>query len=159
MIPTRLNQSYNNGTVMGFNSRTGSILVFANSTVYVPVYSHDSFDVVRSDSLKNFPKGYQWPTIHDFYSVGTRLSKGQLSFNLSFFTLIDRLNLPRSSSYEYFLTCNFEQYDHDNIYGYFMCMFYLVDRQTALIRSVSYRFNDGHLLPVYYITGSNCDTN
>ena len=67
MILTRLNQQFNQGTVVGFSKTTGAVVVFANTIGYVEKFNSSSFERMQQESLAAYPTGYRWPTRDDFY--------------------------------------------------------------------------------------------
>ena len=69
MIPTRFNQQYKGGTVVGFNSSAGSVIIFSNNCVNTPSATLLSFDQAQKDTLRDYPKGYKWPSVQTFNCV------------------------------------------------------------------------------------------
>lgn len=69
MIPTRIGSQYNDGTVVGFNSATGSVVVFANTKTRVSEFFLKDFDNVQANTLQDYPNGYRWPAGGDFNCV------------------------------------------------------------------------------------------
>ena len=160
MIPTRLGAKYNGGTVVGFNSRTGSILVLANSAVFVNRCFPGDFLQVSADSLKSFPEGYQWPTVHDFYSLGfnddwtLETPKCKYVFNV-----VGQLAILPNASSQVFLTSSTDAESFNECLQY---RYQVVKTSNTLYARLSLygaAYSDGYLIPVYYINGDNCDSN
>ena len=63
MIPTRLNQRFNSGTVAGFKKETGEIIIVADRAVYVDDYYLSEFEQIQSETLQQYPAGYKWPSV------------------------------------------------------------------------------------------------
>ena len=161
MIPTRLGAKYKEGTVVGFNSRTGSILVFANSFVVVDYFRHRQFTSVQEESLKSFPEGYKWPTEHDFYSLGVtnELTPSPL-FNYAR-KLIRHLIEFRTRIWFrnfYLVSCS-TRLGSENTVLYFQCKVVWEPTETVGCDFFMAVYNNGNLIPVYYINGANCDSN
>ena len=69
MTPTRFNQQYNGGTVVGFNSSTGSVIIFSNKFVNNPSVTLLRTELAQLDTLRNYPEGYKWPSLQTFNCV------------------------------------------------------------------------------------------
>ena len=69
MTPTRFNQQYKGGTVVGFDSSTGSVIIFSNSYVNTPSATLLSFEQAQKATLRDYPKGYKWPSVQTFNCV------------------------------------------------------------------------------------------
>ena len=67
--PTRFNQQYNGGTVVGFNSSTGSVIIFSNKCVNNPSVTLLSTELAQLDTLRNYPEGYKRLTVQTFNCV------------------------------------------------------------------------------------------
>ena len=156
MIPTRLGAKYKEGTVVGFNSRTGSILVFADSSVFVPTYDQSDFLQVSAESLKSFPEGYKWPTAHDFYSLGfnddwtSETSECKYVFNV-----VGQLAILPNDSAQFFLTSSTDTGAFNECLQY---RYQFVKTSNTLYARLSLygaAYSDGYLIPVYYINGNN----
>lgn len=66
MIPTRLNQTYYYGTVVGFNKHNGSIIVFSNTKTTTGIFCVTKIERVQEQTLAEYPPGYKWPTSQVF---------------------------------------------------------------------------------------------
>ena len=69
LIPTRFNQQYKGGTVVGFDSSTGSVIIFSNNCVNDLSATLLSFEQAQLDTLRDYPKGYKWPSVQTFNCV------------------------------------------------------------------------------------------
>ena len=150
MIPTRLGVKYKEGTVVGFNSRTGSILVFADSSVFVPTYDQSDFLQVSADSLKSFPEGYKWPTAHDFYSLGFNEDWNSPPF-------VNRHNVDKNDGLR--LVTRSIKSNSSFISLQFYCHMVNFHKKFGRVGVYNRNVNCGVLNPVYYINGANCDSN
>lgn len=65
MIPTRLQQRFNNGIVVGFNSTTGSVIVVNDYYASITGLTVKNMNQQIQDSLAQFEPGYTWPSIQD----------------------------------------------------------------------------------------------
>ena len=160
MIPTRLGAKYKEGTVVGFNSRTGSILVFANSVVVVDHFYHCQFTSVQEESLKSFPEGYKWPTEHDFYSLGVSNElKPSPLFNYTRKLIRPLINFRTKTWFRYFylVSCS-TRLNSENTMLYFQCGVAWEPTETVGCDFFRSSYNNGNLIPVYYINGANCDS-
>ena len=161
MIPTRLGAKYNRGTVVGFNSRTGSILVFANSFVVVDHFYHCQFTSVQEESLKSFPEGYKWPTVHDFYSLGVtnELTPSPL-FDYTRKLIRSLIEFRSDTQFQHFylVSCS-TRLGSENTMLYFQCGVAWEPTETVGCDFFSSLHNNGNLIPVFYINGADCDSN
>ena len=160
MIPTRLGTKFKDGVVAGFNRNTGSVLVFANSLTHVPRFKHQDFETVKTTSLEEFPPGYTWPTQHDFESLSVT---SPLSLSTTFVYILPAiLNFNYRypvDRYLYLLTCSHSIIRNE--VRYCLCSIDLPHIEHNIY--VNYGFynhncNGGHLIPVLYINGVNCNT-
>ena len=161
MIPTRLNQQFNRGTVVGFDLRTGSVLVMANSAVSVPSYPDHLFESIQRLTLENYPRGYKWPTQLDFRSlISPSDSEWVPVMSGHFRQHLFRLNFvttPRSSYYiNYLVTSSTKVNSETGIIRYWIVGIKSSDDLYAQMDN--YFINSGMLIPVLYINGENCDT-
>ena len=72
MIPTRLNQRFNRGTVAGFKKETGEIILVADRAVCVDDYSFSEFGQIQLDTLQQYPAGYKWPSVAEIKKLDRR---------------------------------------------------------------------------------------
>lgn len=72
MIPTRLNQRFNCGTVAGFKKETGEIILVADRAVYVDDYYSSEFEQIQSETLQQYPAGYKWPSVAEIKTLDRR---------------------------------------------------------------------------------------
>ena len=156
MIPTRLGVKYKEGTVVGFNSRTGSILVLANSAVFVNPCVPSDFLQVSAESLKSFPEGYKWPTAHDFYSLGfnddwtLETPKCKYVFNV-----VGQLAILPNDCAQFFLTSSTDTGAFNECLQYRYQFVKTSNTLYARLRLYRTAYSDGYLIPVYYINGNN----
>lgn len=167
MIPTRLNQQFNSGTVTGFNRKTGSVIVFSN-TVTNKVHSLGPYDHINTEysTLKMYPAGYQWPKLSDFdhLTINHEVSYfgDPISLNAEHFLqqVIPQMLDPKVRVPYCLLTATYNgvnEYDEPEIFTD------IVLRQDYFNRWVIQKFSHssgrhyGNLLPVITINGSNAD--
>ena len=68
MIPTRLRQQYNNGTVIGFCKDTGTVIIASNHYRYVGKTSKVEVNQLSSEQKRC---GYSWPSVQDLHMILT----------------------------------------------------------------------------------------
>lgn len=161
MIPTRLNQHYNSGTVVGFNSSTGSVLVMANSTVSVPRYPGYHFTAIQQSTLANYPSGYKWPSLLDFCSLRcNRTLNSHSVLNDNYFReKLNRLSSQDNVLDRYLVTSDVKE-SALCCGRYYYNLVEVFERNCySRIAHVACSHNNGWLIPVLYINGENCDTN
>lgn len=154
MIPTRLNQQFNQGTVVGFSKTTGAVVVFANTIGYVDKFNSLSFERMQQESLAAYPTGYQWPTSDDFYHSMCRIvSCGLYEMDpLVKQNLIHHLCICRDKDY-YLVTR--ECIDDTK----FLQVYITFRGRTAFVSSGLYStLTMGNLIPVMRINGHNCES-
>lgn len=154
MIPTRLNQQFNQGTVVGFSKTTGAVVVFANTIGYVDKFNSSSFERMQQESLAAYPTGYQWPTSDDFYhSMCRRIGRRLYEMDpLVKQNLIHRLCICSDKDY-YLVT-------RECINNTKFVQVYMKFRGcTSLVSSGLYsKLTMGNLIPVMRINGHNCES-
>ena len=157
MIPTRLGTKFKDGVVAGFNRKTGSVLVFANSLTHVSRFKQQDFELVKTTSLEKFPTGYTWPTHHDFESLSVTIP---LSLSTTFVYILPAIlnyHYP-VDRYLYLLTCSHATIRND--VRYCLCSIDLLHIEHDIYVNYgfyNYKCNSGHLIPVFYINGVNCN--
>lgn len=156
MIPTRLGSQYNSGTVVGFSSSTGSLIVMANTATSVQSFDYIQFQSVKQATLKNYPSGYVWPSLIDFQSLGVDL-KEMSPVNTYVLAIIKKCKILDSMDRCFLLT----DYVSSSRGKFFhsICQIFSVDVSGAHVGTYGFGWNYGHLLPVFHINGENCDTN
>lgn len=155
MIPTRLNQQFNQGTVVGFSKTTGAVVVFANTIGYVDKFNSLSFERMQQESLAAYPTGYRWPTRDDFYhSMCRRLDRRLYEMDhLVKQNLIHHLCICRDKDY-YLVT---REWFNDTK---FLSQVFITFRgRTTFVSSGVYStLTMGNLIPVMRINGHNCES-
>lgn len=156
MIPTRLGAHYNSGTVVGFNSYTGSLIVMANTATSVRSFDYIQIQSVKQSTLKNYPSGYVWPSLIDFQSLGVELTDPISPVNTYVLAIVKKCKILDSMGQCFLLT----DYVSSSTGKFFhsICQICSV-KVSASIGTYAFGWNYGHLLPVFHINGENCDTN
>ena len=162
VIPTRLGVSYKTGTVVGFNPNTGSVLVFANRFVDIHNFEHHEFPTVRDESLKHYPDGFQWPSKSDFQHLGIPFHPPLIRVGLYIEKVLNRARLTSlQPQWPCYLVSRTSVRVSSNEHNYVLCrIVYFVEnnfRIFARLGTYTCDMNNGLLLPVYYITGNNCN--
>ena len=155
MIPTRLGAQYNSGTVVGFSSSTGSLIVMANTATSVQSFDYIQFQSVKQATLKNYPSGYVWPSLIDFQSLGVDL-KEMSPVNTYVLAIIKKCKIFDSME-QCFLLTDYVSSARGKFF-HSICQIFSVE-VSAYIGTYGFGWNYGHLLPVFHINGENCDTN
>lgn len=156
MILTRLGAQYNSGTVVGFNSSTGSVIIIANTAILVQSFDYIQFQLVKQSTLKDYPSGYVWPSLNDFWTLGVDLQEPKLFENKYVLVIIKKCKILDNME-RCFLLTNYASSSKGK-FSHSICQILAGSKVTAHIGSYRFGWNYGHLLPVLYINGENCDT-
>ena len=156
MIPTRLNQQFNRGTVVGFDSNTGSIVVIANTALAVKQYDCDNASTVFAAALTEFPGGYVVPTSRDFNVIVKSAARRTLTLTDIAHRVFERQSCIRRRMFMHLITSDPHVVQQKCVE--FRQMFVnRIDNNTTTLTYVlvSERSSYGYLIPFLKINGSN----
>lgn len=164
MIPTRLGQQFNTGTVLGFNSRSGSIMIFSNTLTRVDWHEYKDQEQVYANALALYPVGYMCPSKEDFLAL-TNVD----DFVTDVFLDVKYLHhitahltncklLGQHQKYPSFLLTRPDA--SINKYDCFIHFYVFEDNRKLFAEFYEYKSSKdyGTLIPVLKINGENCDS-
>lgn len=149
-LPTRVGQQCNGGTVVGFNTQSGSVIVCANYSLLLSGTTHPATTLSYRETLESFPAGYEWPLITDFVNwqttrcsidYGCLIAHLKKVFNGRSWARL-AVQLPDKS-------LNFDS---------FRILLVSLDHKTSASILDYTAIIHGRLVPVFKLTGDNCDS-
>ena len=154
MIPTRVRQQYKEGSLMGFNPKTGKLLIVANRSTYIEYYLPHERDQVYQQSLANYPQGCSQPTVDDFKAI--KIQDIVRCIAVSGCALSNVRH--RQEDFAWFVTCNVVGRKSKPLYRLVVINNYSSEVGQVKLFSTDAASNDGYLCPVLRINGSNCES-
>ena len=148
-LPTRIGQQFNEGSVVGFNTRSGCVIVCANHSLLLRSEIHPVTTLSHSESLESFPTGYSWPLITDFDRWET------ISCSIDYFCLLEHLTKVFSGRSWARLavqlpngTFSFDSY---------RIILVSLEHKTSVVVDYTDVIH-GRLVPVFKLNGANCNS-